>query len=163
MARGLPSCPHCGGTNTKPSGSYKTKNGRKRRYKCTDCGPTFSRNTNMVYEGIHGSRKEFDQACQLSVDGVNKAAIVRALKRSWNTIDRWLRRATRAAKQFCHRHMRGYVIRELQADELCTYISRKTKSTWVITMIEVGSRLWLTVRGESALAWRRDIGYKSKA
>jgi transposase-like protein/IS1 family transposase len=144
MARKLPVCPHCGSNSTRLHASYMTKTGRKRRYKCLGCGPTFSRNTKTVYEGIHGSRNEFDDACQLSVEGVNRSAIARFMGRSWNTIDRWLKRATRATKQFTNIHMRDYVIRELQADELCTYVSRKIKSTWVITMMEVGSRLWLS-------------------
>jgi IS1 family transposase len=74
---------------------------------------------------------------------MNRSAIAEFLERSYNTIDRWQKRATVVSKQFSHRHMQDYVIRELQADELATYVSRKTKSTWVITMIEVGSRLWL--------------------
>jgi transposase-like protein/IS1 family transposase len=144
MPRGLPSCPHCGSGDTRKHSFSKTKQGRRRRYRCESCDRSFGLNTKTVYEGIHGSRQEFDLACQLSVVGVDKSAFARALRRSWNTIDRWLKRATRAVKQFTHVNMRDYVIRELQADELCTYISKKSKSTWVITMMEVGSRLWLS-------------------
>ena len=98
MARKLPGCPRCSSTATRKHAFSKTKQGSRRRYFCQACGRSFGNNTNTVYEGLQGSREEFDRVCQMAVDGVSESAITRVAKRSWNTIDRWLKRAAEAAE-----------------------------------------------------------------
>ena len=38
--------------------------------------------------------------------------------------------------------LRDFVILELQADELCTFIGSKSRTIWLFATIEVCSRLW---------------------
>jgi IS1 family transposase len=38
--------------------------------------------------------------------------------------------------------LRDFEIKELQADELCTFVGSKTDTRWLFTAIEVSSRLW---------------------
>ena len=86
------------------------------RYRCTACSKTFSANTGTIYERLHCSRDEFDRVVQLSVEGMNKSAIARVTRRAWNTIARWLALASEAARQFNDRMIRGFELKELQAD-----------------------------------------------
>jgi len=38
--------------------------------------------------------------------------------------------------------LKGFMLREPQADEIRTFIKTKSRSVWIITLIEVWSRLW---------------------
>ena len=150
MPRQQRSCPNSecqrygqsGRDNIIRYGFFHLKRGKRRRYRCKVCGGTFCSTTGTVYYRIHRSRNTFDEVCSLSVDGVNKSTIARVKKLSWNTVSRWLERAAQAAEQFSKRRLRGFVLQELQLDEIRTFLDRKKRPIWIITVIEVWSRLW---------------------
>ena len=121
---------------------FKLKKGRRRRYLCKSCKKVFCTNTATPYYRIHNSRNLLDEVFMLSVEGVNKSAISRIKHLSWNTVSRWLERACIAAKRFNRGVLKGFTLREPQADEIHTFIKTKSQSVWIITLIEVGSRLW---------------------
>ena len=130
------------GLNIVGHGSFATKSGRRRRYRCKVCGQTLSTHTGTVYAGLRCSRREFDQVASLRVEGMSISATARVTGRSRNTIARWLERASTAATRFNQRMLRGFEILELQADELCTFIGRTRSTVWLGATIEVCSRLW---------------------
>ena len=144
MACAKPGCDNRGklGLNIVGHGSFATKWGRRRRYRCTVCGGTVSTNTGTAYSGLPCARMEFDQVASLRVEGVSISATARVTGRSRNTIARWLERASTAAERFNHRMLRDFDIIELQADELCTFIGSKRRTLWLFATIEVCSRLW---------------------
>jgi IS1 family transposase len=37
-----------------------------------------------------------------------------------------------------------FEIKEIQVDELCTFVGKTTNTTWLFTIVEVSSRLWPT-------------------
>jgi hypothetical protein len=122
--------------------SFNTKCGARKRYVCKTCGLTFSANTGAAYFGLRCSREEFDQVARMRVEGMSISAIARVACRSRNTITRWLERAAASAKRFNDQHLWKFEIKELQADELCTFVGGKSNATWLFTIIEVTSRLW---------------------
>ena len=124
-------------------GFSKLKRGKRRRYRCKECGKTFGATTGTPYKRLQHPVRAFDRVAALSVEGVNKSAIARIERLSWNTVARWLERAAAAAGRFNRTTTRGLVIRELQLDELSTFLSAKKRKTWVFAGIEVWSRLWL--------------------
>jgi hypothetical protein len=79
------------------------------------------------FNRIHHSRSLFDEVCMLSVEGVNKSAIARIKHLSWNTVSRWLERACIAAKRFNRGMLKGFTLREPQADEIRTFITTKSQ------------------------------------
>ena len=121
---------------------FRLKRGKRRRYRCKTCGHTFCSTTGTVYHRIHKSRNIFDEVCSLSVNGVSKSTIARVKRLSWNTVSRWLECAAQAAKQFSKLRLRGFALQELQLDEIRTFLDRKKRPIWIITVIEVWSRLW---------------------
>ena len=139
-----PGCDNFGnaGLNIVGHGWFAAKSGRRRRYRCTVCGGTLSPNTGTAYSGLRCTRREFDQVASLRVEGVSISATARVTSRSRNTIARWLERAATAAERFNRRMLRDFDISELQADELCTFISCKSRTVWLFATIEVCSRLW---------------------
>ena len=60
------------------------------------------------------------------------------------TIARWLESAATYAVRFNDRMLRGFVIHELQADEIRTFVGAKKRVIWVLTTLEVWSRLWVS-------------------
>ena len=144
MACANPGCDNCGkpGLNIVGYGSFATKSGRRRRYRCTVCGGTLSTNTGTAYSGLRCARREFDQVASLRVEGVSISATARVTGHSRTTIARWLELASTAAKRFNQRMLRDFDILELQADELCTFIGSKRRTLWLFATIEVSSRLW---------------------
>ena len=84
-----------------------------------------------------------DDIANMSVNGIGKSAISRIKGKSWNTINRWLQQAFLFAKQFNSLVLQGYEINELQADEIRTFVGSKTRVRWLITALEVSTRLWV--------------------
>ena len=122
---------------------YKTRQGRRRRYRCKDCSRTFSSTYGTAYYRLQSSRTCFDDVATMSVNGIGKSAISRIKNMSWNTVDRWLHLAFLFAQQFNAHVLQGYQIIELQADEIRTFVGDKKKVRWVFKALEVSSRLWV--------------------
>ena len=118
-------------------GFSKLKCGKRRRYRCKECGKTFGATTGTPYKRLQHPMRAFDRVAALSVEGMNKSAIARVERLSWNTVARWLELAAAAARRFNRANTRGLVIRELQLDELSTFLTDKKSKTWVFAGIEV--------------------------
>ena len=127
MACATPGCDNRGkpGLNIVGYGSFATKSGRRRRYRCTVCRGTLSTNTGTAYSGLRCTRREFDQVATLRVEGVSISATARVTGHSRNTIARWLERAATAATRFNDVMLHDFDLIELQADELCTFVGNK--------------------------------------
>ena len=103
----------------------------------------------------------------LSVEGLNKSAIARVEGIGWNTVDRWLEKASDCGRRFNDKETTGFQASELQADEIRTITQGKQQPTWIFAAIEVWSRLWTsTVVGRrsyhNALALFRDVAERTK-
>lgn len=123
-------------------GFFSLGHGRRRRHRCTACGKTFSSTKGTPYYRLHCTRRDFDEVAAMSVEGVSRSAIARVKGISWNTVARWLERAAAAAGRFNDIMTRGYELREVQADEMKTFLVNKESPTWIMTTLEVWSRLW---------------------
>jgi transposase-like protein/IS1 family transposase len=124
-------------------GFFRLKNGsRRRRYRCNSCGKSFCTNNGTPYYQLHCSRRDFDEVAAMSVEGVSISAIARIRGISWNTVARWLRRAAEASRTFNDIMTKDYVLKEIQADEIQTFVNGKKDTMWILMAIEVWSRLW---------------------
>lgn len=130
--------------NIRTHGWYKTKTSRRRRYICT-CGKSFSSNRGSVYHRLRASREKINYACHMSAEGVNISAISWILGHSWNTINRWLERARKACHDFQTKHLKGYKLHEIQADEIKTFTHANKVNVWILALIDVSTRLWPSV------------------
>jgi transposase-like protein/IS1 family transposase len=123
-------------------GFYRTRWGKRRRYQCRTCGKTFCSTIGTPYHRLHHRRATFDEVATLSVEGLNKSAIARVQRITWNTVHRWLERAAAWCRRFNNRKIKGLSSPELQADEIRTIVGSKEQQVWVFVVIEVWSRLW---------------------
>ncbi len=71
--------------------------------------------------------------------------MARIKRMSWVTVARWLESAAAYAQRFNAQMLKGFVICELQADEIRTFVGAKERVIWVLTTLEVWSRLWVSV------------------
>ena len=124
---------------------YTTTQGRRRRYRCKECGRTFSSTQGSPYYRLHKSRSLFDEVILMCVHGIAISAIARIKAIAWGTVSRWLELAALAANRFNQENLRGFVIHELQADEIRTFVGNKDEVIWILKVIEVWSRLWISV------------------
>ena len=123
-------------------GFYRTTAGKRRRYRCVGCGPTFSTTKGTPYYRLQHRRTTFDTFVTLRVESVSLSAIARVEGLAWNTVARWLERAAAVCRRFSDGRTTGFVATELQADEIRSFTGAKTRPTWVFAAIEVWSRLW---------------------
>ncbi len=151
-----------GSGNVVPHGFYRRRSGKRRRYRCVECGKTFSSTKGTPYYRLQHRRATFDAVVALRVEGVIISAIARIEGIGWNTVARWLEKAAAACRRFSRRRIAGFVVEELQADEIRSFAGAKTKPTWIFVAMEVWSRLWpSTVVGRrsyrNTLALLRDV------
>ena len=144
------SCPNrrCSRSRKSAAGSiirhgfYKTRWGKRRRYRCPICRKTFCSNTGTPYHRLQHRRTTFDEVASLSIEGLNKSAIARVKGIAWNTVHRWLERAAVWCRRFNDREINRLSVAELQADEIKTIVGGKEQPIWIFAVIEVWSRLW---------------------
>ena len=140
-----PSCPNVACLNADRvirHGFYRTRSGRRRRYRCQACGRTFSSTSGTPYHRLQHRRSTFDEVAALSVEGVSKSAIARAKRLAWNTVDRWIEKAGACCRRFNHERIYELNVQEIQVDEIRTMVGGKRQPVWIFTTIDVWSRLW---------------------
>ena len=160
-----PECPLHGNVDSQSIihyGFYRTTAGKRRRYRCVECGQTFSSTKGTPYYRLQHRRVMFDTVVALRVEGVSISAIARVEGLAWNTVAGWLDRAAHVCRRFNHDRTAGVVVEELQVDEIRSFTGGKTRPTWIFAAIDVGSRLWpSTVVGRrsyrNTLALVRDV------
>ena len=137
-----PACPLRGKVssgNIVRHGFYRTRSGKRRRYRCGECGKTFSSTEGTPYYRLQHRRATFDVVIALRVEGVSISAISRIERIAWNTIARWLEKAAQVCRQFNHRRIAGFAAEELQADEIRTFAGNKKTPSWVQSILVAGS------------------------
>jgi len=151
-----------GSGNIVRHGFYTTRSGKRRRYRCVECGKTFSSTKGTPYYRLQHRRATFDAVVALRVEGASISAITRVEGRAWNTVARWLEKAGDACRRFNGRTISDFVVEELQVHEIPSFAGSKDRPTWIFAAIEVWSRLWpSTVVGRrsyrNTLALVRDV------
>ena len=84
----------------------------------------------------------------------------------WNAVHRWLERAGEICLRFNEKNLKGFELKEFQADEIRAFVGGKEEVVWIFAGIEVGSRLWpATVVGKrsyrNTLGLFRDVSNRS--
>jgi transposase-like protein len=121
-----------------------TRTGPRPRFRCRNCGHSFTTRTGTVYHRLRSSPSRFDRVVHMSVEGSSKAAVARTERVAPSTVARWLERAARASGMLFDKVARDLEAEELQADEVRGYVWDKDKRAFVFALIEVGARFWLS-------------------
>ena len=112
-------------------GFYRTRSGKRRRYRCGECGKTFSSTKGTPYCRLQHRRATFDGVIALRVEGVSISSISRIEGIAWNTVARWLEKAAQVCRRFNQTRIASFAAEELQADEIRTFAGNKKTPSWV--------------------------------
>ena len=151
-----PHCPNpsCSNASARGSGTsrsphlvrhslLRTLQGTRQRWRCKECGRTFTQRSGTPYHRLRKSAARFDRVIHMSMEGASQAASARVNEVSASTVSRWLARAASFAKAFQDRTLREIEPRELQADEVRGYAGNKERRQFVFAILEVWARLWI--------------------
>ncbi len=104
--------------------------------RCVGCGQTFSSTKGTPYYRLQHRRATFDTVVALRVEGVSLSAIARVEGLAWNTVARGLERAAAGCRRFSHGRVAGFVVEELQADEIRSFTGGKRRPPWIFAAME---------------------------
>ena len=107
---------------------YKTKQGRRRRYVCKVCKKTFGSTKGTPYYRIQKSRSLFDKVATMAVEGIDISTTARIENLSPSTVAHWRETASESAKCFTDKNLKDFDLKELQADEIRTFVDTKKES-----------------------------------
>ena len=149
-------------------GFYRTRSGKRRRYRCVECEKTFSSTKGTPYYRLQHRRATFDAVVALRVEGVSISAIARVRRDFLEHCRSLAREGSQSVSSIQpQKDIAGFAVEELQADEIRSFVGAKTRPTWIFVAIEVWSRLWpSTVTGRrnyrNTLALLRDVALVHK-
>ena len=123
---------------------YKTSQGRRRRYLCKRCRKTFCSTAGTPYYRLQKSRATFDEVTTMAVEGVSISATARIKSLAPDTVAHWREKAAEQARIFNDQRLKGFDLTELQADEIRAFMNTKRTPIWILTLLEVWSRLWVS-------------------
>jgi len=117
---------------------------RRRRYLCKVCKKTFGSTAGTPYYRLQKSRSIFDEVVTMAVEGVSLSATARIKGIAPDTVAHWWEKAAEHAHRFIDKMLKDFDLIELQADEIRTFVNTKLKPIWILTLLEVWSRLWVS-------------------
>jgi transposase len=128
-------CPKC-------KSEHFIKNGKlhaRQRYECKACGYNFT----VSKLGKSKPPEVRRMALQLYLEGLSLRGIERLLKISHVTVLKWVRQWGKA-KERLRREAEPKEVRQVEIDELCSYIGeKKSKSGYGWVWIESGGKCWI--------------------
>jgi transposase-like protein/IS1 family transposase len=124
----------------------RTQPGTRQRWRCKECGRTFTRRLGTPYHRLRKPPSRFDRVIHMSLEGASKASNARVNEVSASTVSRWMNRAANYTQRFQERVLREVEPRELQADEVRGYPENKERRQFVFAALEVWARLWIGQR-----------------
>ncbi|MCP4232327.1 MAG: hypothetical protein GY770_01905 [Aestuariibacter sp.] len=148
-------CPNsvCHANNQPDLNNIIIHSQKKRRYKCTCCGKTFTESKGTAVYGLKKPTEMFVIVVSLLVHGCPTQAIVAAFGLDPRTVANWQKRASKQCR-LVHEHVIGQSqldLGQVQADEI--KVKTQRGYLWVALAMMVSTRLWLG----GAVSYRRDM------
>ena len=119
-----------GRDNIIGNGTYKSKNGRIRKYICLTCGKNFSDRTNTAFYDLRTTEDKILTALKLVVKGLPLRAIADVLDVKLDTVRGWLQRAAEHCDEVNEILMKDLNVDKVELDELWTFVKKKKFRNW---------------------------------
>ena len=114
-------CPRCGSSHTVSNG---LKDGR-RRWRCRGCSRTFGATTGTPLWGLQTEVGEIAQAILVVARRGSLRAAEEVTGHKYETISRWLQRATEHAEALSEAMARDLPLSEVEIDEFWSFVQKK--------------------------------------
>lgn len=111
--------------NIKCKSTYMTKSGKRRTFKCQECGETFSETRDTVFFDLRASEEKVIMALKMILVQVSLSGIAFVLNVTEETILRWLERAYQKATEINQVLLKILPVTEVQLDEMWSFVKRK--------------------------------------
>lgn len=138
-------CPNkeCRARGKVGEGNITIHSQKKRRYKCTACGKTFSETTGTALYRVKKDRWVYVTVMTLLAYGCPVIAIVFAFGLDDETVREWAKKAGVHCQQVHQHFMESNVLDlgQVQADEI--KVKKQRGSVWMALAVMVSTRLWL--------------------
>src|SRR5260370_42673155 len=119
MASGL-ICPRCQGTR----GTRFGRSGGHQRFRCGDCGRTWTETTGTPLFGLHTSLAEIVRAIRVVLRRGSLRAAEEQTGHCYETIAAWIRRLGNHAEAVTEGLVRGLDLSEVEVDEFWSFVGR---------------------------------------
>jgi len=128
-------------------GNIKVHSQKQKRYKCKECGKTFTESKGTVYYRMKYEEEIITKVITLIAFGCPLQAIVEAFEIDERTVSSWRERAGKHCLAV-HEHLveKPRDLQQVQVDELYSKqqdVAAKGKALWIAMAIWVQTRLWL--------------------
>lgn len=133
----------CPARGQRGQGNVVIHSQKRRRYKCTQCGQTFSERTGTLFAGLRSDATLVVTVVTLLAYGCPLQAIVQAYGLDERTVAAWRERAGRQCEQV-HQALvmtEQLALEHVQADEI--RVKGRGWVAWMGMALMVSSRLWL--------------------
>lgn len=124
-------CTHFGLSNQgniSAISTYMTASGKRRIFRCSECGTTFSETRDTVFFDLRTSEEKVMVALKMLLVKVALSDISSVLGMTEETILEWLRRAVQKAREINEHLLRELPVTQVQLDEMWNFIKRKHSS-----------------------------------
>jgi len=137
------SCVFCNSDNIKKFGVRRNRSGDIQRFKCYDCGKTFS--VNIGFERMKHNPQAITSAMQLYFSGESLRNTQRSLRLlgvnvCFKTVDNWISKYVRLMEEYIAK-MKINVSDTWRADEL--YVKVKGDMKYVFALMDDETRYWI--------------------
>jgi transposase-like protein len=134
--------PDCPAKGHEGKGNIRIHSRRDQRYKCTECGQTFTQTKGTPFYRLRHPQELVVWVVTLLAHGCPPQAIVAAFGLDERTVAAWQQRAAAQCQQVQeHLVQQPRDLREVQADEL--RVKRQGAIVWVALAMQTATRLWL--------------------
>jgi transposase-like protein len=137
-------CPNsdCPAKGHEGKGNIVIHSRRDQRYKCKECGQTFTQTKGTPFYRLRHPQEAVVQVVTLLAWGCPPQAIVAAFGLDERTVSNWHQRAAAQCREV-HEHLvhQPRDLREVQADEL--RVKKQGAIIWVALAMQTVTRLWL--------------------
>lgn len=132
--------------NVSSISTYMTQSGKRRIFRCKECGTTFSETRDTVFYDLRTCEEKVMMALKMLLVRVDLAGICFVLGVTEETVLEWLARAAKKAEQINEYLLRELPVTEVQLDEMWNFIKRKRSK-------DSTSKGESTERGEDGRQW----------
>ena len=114
--------------NVTANGTYKTINGRVRKFICHTCGRVFCDRTNTAFYNLRTEEGKILMALKLVLKGLSLRSISDVMGVKADTVSRWLSRAAKHSEEVNKILLKDLKVSKVELDELWTFVKKKNSA-----------------------------------
>ena len=128
-----------GAGNIVSNGTYRTQNGKVRKFICRTCSKVFNDRAGTFFFDLRTPQDKVLLAIKLLLLGLSVRGVAEALESKPDTVLAWLRRAAQHSDRVGEALMKELKVSKVELDELWTFVEKKQLRAWTKKRANIGS------------------------